>query len=131
MINLMFFLGGGLPGLGGLVAGLSPWKSGLNPRPLYEEFVVKKVSMEHGFLRVLLYFSFSHIPPMVYTHSSITDAIYPQPMIVSLTNTLYKFIRTLPSEKMESKQETTCSSSTNTHNVHQMLTCIVSPRLFL
>jgi hypothetical protein len=71
------------------------------PRPLYEEFVTKKVPLEHSFLRVLRYFSFSDIPPMFYTHSFITDAIYPQPMTASLTSTLYKFTRILPSEQVE------------------------------
>jgi hypothetical protein len=54
-----------VPWLGRLVAGLSPWSSVFNPRPVGVGFVALKVALRRGFLRVLQFFPASIIPPML------------------------------------------------------------------
>jgi len=58
-----------------LVAGMSLRSSGFEAKSFYVRFVVDKVALGQDSLRVLQLFLVSTIPPMLQTHSSITDVI--------------------------------------------------------
>jgi hypothetical protein len=54
-----------------LVADLSPRRPGLAPRPVYVGFVVGKVALGRGFLRVLRFAPDNIIPPLIHIYSYI------------------------------------------------------------
>jgi len=56
------------------LVGLSPRTPGFDPRPVYVRFVVHKVALGQGFLRVLLSSTVKIISNMLHTYS-FTDAI--------------------------------------------------------
>ena len=58
-----------------LLAGLSPWSSGLSPNPVHVGSVVNQVPLEQTFLRVLRLSPVNVLPPVLHTYSSITDGI--------------------------------------------------------
>jgi hypothetical protein len=59
-----------VPWLRWLVAGLSPWRPRFTPGLIHVGFVVDKVALWQGFLRVLLYSPANIIPPLVHIHLS-------------------------------------------------------------
>jgi len=59
----------------GLVAGLSPQKTGLNPISVHVGFIVDKLALRRVSVRILRAISVVIIPPMLHTHTSITDAV--------------------------------------------------------
>ena len=59
-----------------LVAGLLLRRPGLNPKPFHVRVVVDKVALGQAFVRVLQFPPVRIIPPMLHTHSLITDTIY-------------------------------------------------------
>jgi hypothetical protein len=55
----------------------SPQRSGLYPTPVHVQYVVDKLAMGEGFLRVLRAFPVSSIPPVLHIHiSSLGDRRY-------------------------------------------------------
>jgi len=79
-----------MPRLRRSVAGLSPRRSGLNPRPVRVGFVLHKVTLGQIFLRVLRFPPVNVIPPMLhdhsFIHSSITDAVPSHRVTASLNS---------------------------------------------
>jgi hypothetical protein len=57
-----------VPWLGRLVAGFSPLRSGFNPRPVHEQFLVEKVALGQVFLPVFRLCSVYIISPMLQTN---------------------------------------------------------------
>jgi hypothetical protein len=57
-------------------AGLSPWRSSFNTRPVHVEFVVDNVDVGQAFLLVLQFLPLSFIPPMLHTYSFICHQCY-------------------------------------------------------
>jgi hypothetical protein len=53
-----------------LVAGLSPWKPGLDPGPVHVGFVVERMTLEQGYPRVLRVSAVSMVPVMPHSHIS-------------------------------------------------------------
>ena len=53
-----------------LVAGFSPRKPGLDPRPVPMRFVLERVSLKLGYLRARRFSPESMVPPMSHTHIS-------------------------------------------------------------
>jgi hypothetical protein len=58
-----------------LVAGFSPRRPGFDLGPVHVMFVVAKLAMGQGFLRVLRCYPVSIIPPMLRTHFHLQAAL--------------------------------------------------------
>jgi hypothetical protein len=69
------------------VAGLIASKTGLDARPVYVGFVVDKVAVQQGFLRVLRFSPVIFILRVLLAHySSINDALQSQQLTAALSN---------------------------------------------
>jgi len=63
-----------VPWLSLLVAGLSLWRPGFDPKPVHVEFMVDKVALGQVRNQEFLFSPVIIIAPMLHTHSSATNA---------------------------------------------------------
>ena len=59
-----------------VVIGLSPQRTGFNPRPLYVGFVLNRVTVEQVLFRALLVCGVNNIPSTLYNHTLIYHRHY-------------------------------------------------------
>jgi hypothetical protein len=111
-----------VPWLRRLDAGLSPWNPGLAPRSIHVGFVVDKVAVGEGLLRVILFFPVNIIPP---SFSILIDYI-----VLGMNNTYVKWQQfrdvVLPHQKSIKHDSSWCHQM-SLRNVKDALlwTCIV------
>ena len=58
-----------------LVIGLSPGRTGLDPKPFYVKSVVDKMALENFFCQIFLLTHVCIVPPVLHILSSTTNAI--------------------------------------------------------
>lgn len=81
-----------------MIAGLSPQKTGFNPRSVHVSFMVDKVALVRFPFRVFRVSSVSIIPPMLHIYTSITDTIKNLATYYFLDNKLLKYVLSYCSE---------------------------------